>query len=509
MNRTTIFSNFLWVQRMIFTEDKKFVIVSIFMALTNGIFDPLLLLIMRNMINIIQIEKTFTNELLQLLTFYVIAQLLYSFFNIYVNYYNMKFSKNFSLSLELDILDKIPKISLKNFEDSHTYDVINRAQLQGGDELLTYYNLFISSFSEIITVISYIFIIKKLNIYIAIVILGIPLIKFYFDNKYNFKLFNLSRYRVNKSRKTWYINYLITYGNSYKELKIFDLFGHLTNNYKEYKDSFNNEDLKVIKSSSFFYFLISIIEGLFSGFIFGYIIYLSFFGKILIGDIVTYFETVINGKEVFSSLLNNFSQIYKDSLFIDQIKEFFNLKNEIDGNIEIKEIKSIEFKNVSYKYNNNSYVLKNINFTIKKSEKIAILGINGSGKTTLLKLLMGFYMDYQGEIFINGIDLKYINRKSYQRRISALFQDFIKYESTIRKNMSLSNLNKMYDDRFLYDVADKFGLYHIILGKNHRLDTELGNWFGERKQSFNWTMAKNCFSKNIFERCGSFYFRWA
>ncbi len=202
MNRTTIFSNFLWVQRMIFTEDKKFVIVSIFMALTNGIFDPLLLLIMRNMINIIQIEKTFTNELLQLLTFYVIAQLLYSFFNIYVNYYNMKFSKNFSLSLELDILDKIPKISLKNFEDSHTYDVINRAQLQGGDELLTYYNLFISSFSEIITVISYIFIIKKLNIYIAIVILGIPLIKFYFDNKYNFKLFNLSRYRVNKSRKT-------------------------------------------------------------------------------------------------------------------------------------------------------------------------------------------------------------------------------------------------------------------------------------------------------------------
>lgn len=116
-------------------------------------------------------------------------------------------------------------------------------------------------------------------------------------------------------------------------------------------------------------------------------------------------------------------------------------------------------------------------------------------------------MDYQGEIFINGIDLKYINRKSYQRRISALFQDFIKYESTIRKNMSLSNLNKMYDDRFLYDVADKFGLYHIILGKNHRLDTELGNWFGERKQSFNWTMAKNCFSKNIFERCGSFYFR--
>ena len=481
-NKTKIFSNFLWIQKMIFTEDKKFAFISIFMSVFNGVFDPILILIMKNIINIIQIDTYITYKLTTFLIFYIFVQLVYSIVNTYFNYYNTKFIKKFSLSLEINILKKIPKIGLKKFENSNTYDVINRAHLQGGDELLLYYNLFIASLSSIISVISYIFIVRKLKKQIFIIIVGIPLIKFYFDNRYNLKLFHKSRNRVYESRKVWYINFLLSYGNTYKELKIYNLFDYFISKYKTYKEKFNKEDLNIIKSSSLVFLIISIFEVLLSGTIFTYIITLGLNGIIMIGDIVSSFESVINGKSAFSSLLQNFSQIYKESLFIDQVNEFFSLKEEKDGLKCVNTINSIEFKNVSYRYSEKSgYVLKDINLTINKDDTIAILGTNGSGKTTLLKILMGFYMDYEGEILVNGVNLKEINRKSYQKKISALFQDFIKYEASIRENMSFSNLKKINDDVFLFSIAEKFGLYDLIIKKEELMDTQLGNWFWNRE----------------------------
>lgn len=149
-----------------------------------------------------------------------------------------------------------------------------------------------------------------------------------------------------------------------------------------------------------------------------------------------------------TSVLLGLSNMVNQSLFIGQLFEFFDLKEqEVANKIKIYKIKEIEVKNLYYKYTSSrKYVLKNINLHINKNEKIAILGMNGSGKTTLIKLIMGFYRNYEGNILINGIEVRDIEKESLLREISTLFQDFVKYEASFRENISYSNLDIMNED---------------------------------------------------------------
>ena len=133
----------------------------------------------------------------------------------------------------------------------------------------------------------------------------------------------------------------------------------------------------------------------------------------------------------------------RESLYIEQLFYFFSLSEENNkGKIRVSKIEKIEFINVSYKYKNAAgYALKNISLEISEDEKVAIIGINGSGKSTLVKLIMGFYDYYEGRILINSIALKLIDKSSLWKRVSALFQDYIRYESTFKENILYGDIN--------------------------------------------------------------------
>src|SRR3990167_2032405 len=88
----------------------------------------------------------------------------------------------------------------------------------------------------------------------------------------------------------------------------------------------------------------------------------------------------------------------------------------------------IEFKNVSFKYpDSKRFILKNFNLTIGSCEKVALVGENGAGKSTLIKLILRFYDPTEGEILLNGVNIKEINLQDWYKQIGALFQDLIKY----------------------------------------------------------------------------------
>ncbi len=108
---------------------------------------------------------------------------------------------------------------------------------------------------------------------------------------------------------------------------------------------------------------------------------------------------------------------------------------------KIGEIDTIEFKNVSFKYKENlSYALKNASFKIKRGEKVILVGENGSGKSTILKLLLGIYQKFEGEILVNGISIKEIDKSYFYEKIGVIFQNFTKYELKVLEFFKLSNL---------------------------------------------------------------------
>lgn len=122
---------------------------------------------------------------------------------------------------------------------------------------------------------------------------------------------------------------------------------------------------------------------------------------------------------------------------------------------------SVEFKDVSFSYDNKSNAINNVSFKVKPGEKIAIVGNNGAGKTTCMKLLSGLYTPQKGQIMINGKDMTDINRDEYFNNFSALFQDSFFLPATIAQNVSM-NCDRDIDKEKLFDSLNKAGILNKI-----------------------------------------------
>ena len=381
-------------------------------------------------------------------------------------------------------MSKISKLKLQDFEDSETYDVINRARNESEGKVSSYIDGFLYGISSIITLVSFIGIIVSFKIWIVVIILVIPCIKYAISKKINTMSFNIIMNRTNRERKSWYIQYLLTYGDFFKELKLNNLFSYFSKKYIRYNLEFNEQDIKLARQKMLLMVSATAIEIIIDGFIFYKIINYGYAGEILIGSVVMYMSSISRSKMKLTEILQLWATTNKESFFMDQLIYFFNLPEKGDSSsLEIDRIERIECKDLSFKYKKeDAYILKKLNFKIEKNEKIAIVGRNGSGKTTLIKILLGFYDDYEGNIYVNGIDLRDINRNSYMKKVSCLFQDFIKYEGTFRENIAYGNLEYIDCEEKLYSVAKMFDLSTLIRNSEKKIDSQIGYWFDNGKQ---------------------------
>lgn len=108
-----------------------------------------------------------------------------------------------------------------------------------------------------------------------------------------------------------------------------------------------------------------------------------------------------------------------------------------DGEVPVPEDDcTLELKNVSFRYKDSErYVLKNVSMTVRKGEKLALVGENGAGKSTLIKLIMRLYDVTEGEITYGGVDIRKLNTKKYREKLGAVFQDFQIYGATLAENV--------------------------------------------------------------------------
>lgn len=144
----------------------------------------------------------------------------------------------------------------------------------------------------------------------------------------------------------------------------------------------------------------------------------------------------------------------------------------------------IEFENVSFSYDGEIYVLKNISFTINKGEKVAIVGATGSGKSTLIKLLLKFYENYSGNIRIDGIDIRQIDTKDLRNNIGLVLQDVFLFSRTIADNISMGD--QKYSSEQIKTAATHIGadkFIETLENGYHTMVQELGTNFslGQRQ----------------------------
>ena len=342
--------------------------------------------------------------------------------------------------------------------------------------LITFLTLFIPG---IVTLILTLIIMFFINFKISLIILLITPISVFitiYIAKQNKKLTDISNKEYNEM--TSYIKEQI-------ELKKYINVEKLENQ-KEQKINNLSEKYMKDESKALFYASISnpttrLINGIITIIV---VLYSSF--EIMNGNMtIGIFSTFLIYANRYAKPLNEISQVISrltvsltsyDSikeLINEEIEEFINSNDEIIGNIE--------FKNVSFSYNNDKEILKNINFKINNGEKIAIVGPTGSGKTTIIQLLLKFYNINSGSILIDGKNINDINTNILRDNIKVVLQDAHLNNENIKDVLKYSN---DVSDMEIKDLLKKINIKPNFLGMNDNLEniTSINNLSNGQKQ---------------------------
>jgi ABC-type multidrug transport system fused ATPase/permease subunit len=178
--------------------------------------------------------------------------------------------------------------------------------------------------------------------------------------------------------------------------------------------------------------------------------------------------------------LSDLGRITEHLAHVADYYSFLDMPEEEDGAIPFPGLNdAIVLQDVSFRYpNSDGCALKGLNLSIRKGEKVAILGENGSGKTTLSKVLLGLYPPRCGRVLYDGENVENFTKASFYAKVSSVAQDFTSYSLTLRENVALSDLSRIHDDEKIKTALADTGAADGIA-----LDDELGREFGGRELS--------------------------
>jgi ABC-type multidrug transport system fused ATPase/permease subunit len=456
--------------------DKKSFYIIIFLSLLMGIAPIITLFGSQNLLNAIGFQNI--RIIISALIFYIFANLFSEIISSFTEYYQNKFQTLINYKLNLKVMDKCTKLSLRHFEDAEVYDMLQRVQNETPYKPFEVFLSILGTISAVVTLFSSVMILINWKPWVLIILIFIPVIFSLYFFKIGQREFNVSWLRAPEKRKSWYLSYLMTRDNTFKEVKLYNLADYILKQFKEINKKFVGQDIKLFKRRTIFTFIFELVEQICINTVLVIVILSALAGEILVGHVVGLIQALNLISNNSRKILNTIHSLYKNNLYIIQLFEFLALDEEVlnkEGRLAlgVDKIENIKIRNLTFSYPTNSkVVLKNINLDIHKGERIAIVGANGSGKSTLIKLLLKLYDHDEDSIFYNDVSIHDLDTAQLRKNIAVLFQDFVKYELKLRENVGFGDITRIEQDKELKQAMERAQLNFI-----KDLDTQLGLWF--------------------------------
>ena len=200
----------------------------------------------------------------------------------------------------------------------------------------------------------------------------------------------------------------------------------------------------------------------------------AIYGFVSVGSALKYITAYTNLVESITNISYQIVDLQIKAEYLSYFYDFMEIENkQYDGTIPTEKRDDnefeIEFKDVSFKYaNTENYVLKHVNQKIKIGTKTAIVGKNGAGKTTFIKLLCRLYEPTEGQILLNGIDIRYYDYKDYAKLFAVVFQDFNLFSFKIAENVAAGD---EYDEEKVKKCLEKSGIGERIAKMEDGIDS--------------------------------------
>lgn len=447
------------------------------MLIVNALLAPVILILSKKLIDYIAIPPAKKEMVVCIIIGYIIFQLLNEILENIKNYIDSDIRYDMENIVNCKINTKIKKLQLKYFEMPQMYDVIERISTTVVQGIINSFDTIMGVLGPFLLLISYSITLFFIKWYFPVILLIMNIPYLFFLKKRN--SLNYEQYKK-LSREKRYANYwknAILDKEFIKDIRVCEAYTYISNKWKKLILKIYNKEKKLILKIGKINTVIQIIRSFSLGICLIVTAVMVLKKEILIGSFVLVYQAVNSLNTNFTIVANQYGSIHELGMFLKDWELFNSFDEENPGNLGKIEFSDIRFKNVFYRYpNSKDYALKDINVEIKYGEKIGIVGKNGSGKSTFINLLLGLYFPEQGEITVDGHDIKNI-LKAYRQKLMCMFQDFLKLPMKLEENLYVGRKRKI-DDTTEY-LQKRLGLkMNDILGNLDDKGRELsgGEW---------------------------------
>ena len=416
-----------------------------------------------------------------------------NFINRVIDYGDSLLADRYTFSVSVRVMKKAADLDLTTYEDPVFYDRLERARVQATDRLAMI-QMMGRLLQQIITTAAFTGILMYHSPWLVLLLTLGVLPSFLGETHYAFLGYAKNFRQTTAKRQMDYLRQAAGSREGAKELKLYNLADYFTSRFTDLSKHIYDENVELSRRKLIWGGLLTMIGtlGYYGSYVF--VIWRAVQGQIDMTTVLFLTASIIQAQSNLQQVFSTASGIADQALFLTDLIAFFDMQPTVlskpDGKLTPRPIRrGFEFRNVSFAYPGTTRrVLKDFNFTLSPGERIALIGENGQGKTTVVKLITRLYDPTEGQILLDGVDLRDYKLEDLHHEIGVIFQDFMRYEMTARENIAVGRVEHQHTEDEIRAAAEKSlaasvvakleGGYDQMLGRRFETGVELsgGEW---------------------------------
>lgn len=373
----------------------------------------------------------------------------------------------FANRVGVELIEHASTLDLASFEDSLFYDTLERVRSQNRGRM--------ALIDDFLSLMQNIGSLALLSIGLVvfsrwlIVLLAFALVPLCLGESRISSLAYSSLYRWTPYRRLLdYLCYLGASTDSAKEIKQFGLGHHLAEAYKTISTDIYEDNKRIVVKRAMVGSLISVVSTGSYYSAYAVILIRTLAGRLSLGTFAFLTGSFSRSRYYLDRITTQITDISEQAICLKDLFAFFDARPSIQSSpnaiiVPRPLTQGVEFRHVSFAYpSSERSVVRDISFTVAPGETLALVGENGAGKSTLVKLLLRLYDPTDGQILLDGIDLKKYELKDFQNSTAILFQDYMRYDMPVRDNIGFGNIRHLSDRVQIAAAAYKSGASELI-----------------------------------------------
>jgi ATP-binding cassette subfamily B protein len=399
-----------------------------------------------------------------------------------IDYLDSLLADNYTRHVSIQVMKHAAELDLQTYEDPVFYDRLERARVQATDRLGMIQSIGRLE-QQFVTTISLSVSIMYFSPWLMLLLIAGVLPAFLGESHFAF-LGYAKNFRQTPIRRQ--LDYLGVLGGSReaaKELKLFGLSQFLVERFTRLSNKIYSENVRLSRKRLIAGSFLSMIgiAGYYAAYVF--VIWRTIVGALTIGTLTFLSGAILQASTNIQQIFSTLSGIADQALFLTDLLAFFGMQPTIRSKPHAIPaprpiVKGFELREVSFSYPGSSrLVLNRLNFHLHPRERVALIGENGQGKTTIVKLITRLYDPTEGQVLLDGVDLREYSLEDLYREIGVIFQDFMRYEMTASENIAVGKIDEIDNSALLQTAARKSLADEVVARLPLKYDQMLGRRF--------------------------------